>query len=345
MFRPLRLGSLTLPLLLLVCGFARAADEPEAAPPKQRTVAYLGFHIVDIRNVDLKSQSFFADLYMWMRFNQTDEAAAKEIEEKLEVMNGKFDSKEEADRKKIGDETYVCWRVTGTFFFEADLHKYPFDSQRMSIILENSNLEVDSLILADDRTSYERSKAPPNFWGVKEGLHIPEYHLTNVERLLSTSVYSTDFGDPTRPQASSEYARIEIALHFQRDYLSYILKIVVPLIIIIGMAYLVFWLPAEEVGTSSAIAITSLLSCMAYNVAVSQDMPQIGYLVISDKFFIASYILLFITLAETVVTYVLDKNDNPALANRLELASRILFPLASVGVFGLLILGGVPAAT
>ena len=321
---------------LLVAGAVLATPAVADEAPEQTTV-YLGFHIIDVRNVDMRNQSFFADYYVWMRFHTPSPERAKEIESKFEVMNGKLESKEEVDRKTLGDQTYICWRATGTFFFGANLRRYPFDSQSLELVFENANLEADSLVFADDTKSYERSKAPKQFWGVKAGVTIPQFRLNEVRRSQQISTYPTDFGDPSREQVESKYSRFVVSLQFQREYMSYVYKIVIPLLIIIAMAYLVFFIPAKELSTASTIAITALLTCMAFNIAVAQNMPEVGYLVVSDKFFIASYLLLFLTLAETVATYVLDDRGHGQAAERIDAISRVAFPVAVLGVFGYLL--------
>jgi hypothetical protein len=85
------------------------------------------------------------------------------------------------------------------------------------------------------------------------------------------------------------------------------------------------------------VAMTALLSCMAYNVAVSQNMPEIGYLVLSDKFFIATYLLLLLTLAQTFATFILDTRGKTEKAEKLDRASAIAFPLLVVGIFAFFI--------
>ena len=52
-------------------------------------------------------------------------------------MNGKPDSQQEIERKVVGEENYVCWRIGGTFHFEAKLQSYPFDTQGLDIVLEH----------------------------------------------------------------------------------------------------------------------------------------------------------------------------------------------------------------
>ena len=103
---------------------------------------------------------------------------------------------------------------------------------------------------------------------------------------------------PARTPKARTTRAFSLRASFEREYWSYAFKILIPLLIILAMAYLVFFLPAAQLDTSASVAMTALLSCMAYNVAVSQNMPEIGYLVLSDKFFIATYVLLLLTLAQ-----------------------------------------------
>jgi hypothetical protein len=101
------------------------------------------------------------------------------------------------------------------------------------------------------------------------------------------------------------------------------------------MAYLVFFLPAKEIQTASGLAITALLSCIAFNITVSQNLPEVGYLVVSDKFFLSTYILLFLTLLQSVLTFAW--NDQGHDVSKWDTISRIVFPLLYVLVFGYLL--------
>ena len=310
-------------------------------------------HVVQMRAVDARTESFYADLYLWLRFPAVPERSgpgaeggeglaaersqaeerAKEIIEKLEPVNGKFDSKDIVDDKVVGAERYICYRVTGTFFFVPDLKNYPFDTQVLPITVENATLEMEELLFVDDTISYEKSGTPPVRWGLSPSLSIPDYTLSRVDRDIFESKYPTSFGDPSRNPKGTHYSRFSLKVSFVREYWSYAFKILIPLLIILLMAYLVFFLPPNQLDTAASVAMTALLSCMAYNVAVSQNMPEIGYLVLSDKFFIATYVLLFLTLAQTFIAFILDGNGKPEAALKLDLASRWIFPVLVTVIF------------
>lgn len=289
-------------------------------------------HLVELRSVDARSESFYADLYLWLRYKGNGDQ--KEIIERVEPVNGKFDSIDVIDEKVVGEERYICWRVTGTFFFVPDLRLYPFDVQVLPITIEPAALEMEELVFVDDVVSYQRAGTPEAQWGISPHLLVPDYSLSGVQRLVTESIYPTNFGDPSKLKAGTHYSRFSLQVSLQREYWSYAFKILIPLLIILAMAWLVFFLPANMLDTSASTAMTALLSCMAYNVAVTTNMPEIGYLVLSDKFFIATYVLLLLTLAQTFLTFVLDADGQQALARKIDLVSRWAFPLLVAGIFG-----------
>ncbi|MFO0598898.1 MAG: hypothetical protein U0228_26560 [Myxococcaceae bacterium] len=300
----------------------------------------VGMHVNEMRAVDARTQSFYGDYYVWLRWNSTglSDEQNKAIAH-IEPVAGKFDSQDVIDDKQVGDEHYVCYRVTGNFFFTPDLKKYPFDTQLLPLTIENATLEAEDMVFIDDRVSYERAGTPEVRWGLSPTLAIPDYELKKVERSVFAAPYPTNFGDPSKAKSGTAYSRFTLKVSFEREYWSYAFKILIPLLIILAMAYLVFFLPPAQLDTAASVAMTALLSCMAYNVAVSQNMPEIGYLVLSDKFFIATYVLLLLTLAQTFATFILDAEGRTEAARRLDKGSAIAFPMLVIGIFVFFIAG------
>jgi hypothetical protein len=299
---------------------------------------FTGIHVVDLRTIDVKEQSFSADFYVWMRFKADglDEARLAQVMA-LEPVNGRFDSKEVIDDKLVGDQKYVCWRVVGTFFFLPDLKKYPFDEQVLPIVLESTSLEVDEVVLADDRESYARGGGPEERWGLAPSVVLPEFTLHRVERQIFEGTYATNFGDPSKQKAATRYSRFALRVSFIRDAWSYTFKILIPLLIILAMAWLVFFLPVDQLDTNASVSMTALLSCMAYNVAVSSNMPDIGYLVLSDQLFMGTYVLLLFSLGANFFIFSLDARDEKERAARLAKLGRLVFPALVVSLLALFV--------
>jgi hypothetical protein len=75
------------------------------------------------------------------------------------------------------------------------------------------------------------------------------------------------------------------------------------------------------------LAATSMLTLIAYRFAMSSVLPPIAYLTRLDVFMIGASVLVFWALATAVaVTYTMDYVDG-LLADRINLAGRVLAPL------------------
>jgi len=308
---------------------AASADDGPGDGEGQRKVL-VGFYIDNIRDLDVKARTFSIDFYVWIQFPGKGEEY-----EKLEFTNGKLTYKEEQDRREEKGFTYVCWRASGNFHQNFTLRDYPFDVQRLDIVLEHPVLEVKNLVYAHDVKSYERSLAPKDRWGIRNGLSLPEWRVTGTGLEVKEYVYETDFGFSTAPgqMIGSKYSRLILSIKLERISLPYFFKIVFPLALILTIAYLAFFIPPNEIGPAVSVALFSLLSTVVFYTAVSSNLPEVGYLVASDKFFIATIALIFLNLVQSVWTYNLARRGKDESAFRIEIACRILFPILYAAAF------------
>jgi hypothetical protein len=297
----------------------------------------IGLHITDCNNIDLRSGAFNAEFYYWLRYS-VDAGDDKTIE-RLDFVNGRLDLQEEQERKRIGDEIYVVFKVKGTFRFDPNLRTYPFDSQKLPIKIEHSVYDRDATVFVDDIRSYARGGHPKESC-LCEALRIPEYKVTTVSRNISDVVYNTDFGDYSAPTADSTYSRFAVSLTIERIYWPYLFKILLPLWVIWLMGYLMFLLPPKEIQGAIAISMSALLSCIAFEVTISQSLPPVGYLITCDKFFIVAYVLLSMNLAASLLAYRLHESDRQSAALALYGACRRMFPILFFLTFAFIALDG-----
>jgi hypothetical protein len=332
--------------LLAVAALAFAGSVADAGTDADPNVlpfqvkATVGFHVIAVRDVDLHAGTFYADFYFWMVRKKVGEDAKDKLVQSVEFMNGSVTGMDQPiEEKDVGtDLHYVCWHAGGTFHFTPELRYYPFDSQALEIQVENPDLERQYLVYADDRGSYQRSGEPEVRWGLKDDVNVYQYSLARVDREESISTYRTDFGDPRAEKAKSEYSRFTLRLVIAREFAPYFYKIMLPLLVILGVAYLVFWLPPREISTASSLAITALLSCIAFQISVAQTLPDVGYLITSDELFIVTYLLIFFALVQSLWTYRVAEEGHVERANQWDRRSRIIYPLLYLAAMGYLFL-------
>ncbi len=308
---------------------ARAQQPGGGAPAELRKVR-VGFYIYNVSDLDIKERRFSLDFYIWIRF--PGEGAEYE---KLDFVNGKIDHIEEQDRRVEGGHTYVSWRVAATFHQNFRLEDYPFDRQHLTVILEHPYLENYELLYEHDIESYERSLAPRDRWGIWNGLTIPEWKVIGTRLGTSEYLYETDFGWFTGPGQliGSKYSRLTLSIDIERISLPYFFKIILPLALVLAIAYLAFFIPPSELGAAVAVALFSLLATVVLYTTVSSNLPEAGYLVASDKFFIATIGMIFLNLVQSVWTYNLARRGRDEDAFRIEIACRIIFPIVYAAAF------------
>jgi hypothetical protein len=316
-----------------------AAPLPEATPLE----IPLGVHVVAIRDVDVRAMTFYADLYVWLRY-PVDHPLGERLTE-FEFANAR--DVEHAERwvdhpecwhEEIAGQHHWCWHVRGTFSFTPHLQRYPFDRQSLPIVIEHDDLEVHEVRFVDDADSYRRSGVPEEAWGVQPGLEVPEFEVGRMHRVFAEFGYASTFGDPRILQGRAAYSRATFSIGLRRDSLPYFLKIIVPIAVILLMSYLVFWMPVEEFATAFGLAITALLAVIASNVSVAETLPNVGYLVVSDWFFAATYVLLALSMVAIVLLYIAEKRGEDARARIWTRRWRWGYPVLCAGTLGYLAL-------
>ena len=107
----------------------------------------------------------------------------------------------------------------------------------------------------------------------------------------------------------------------------YWIKVIAPLVLIVAMSWAVFWIDPKESGSQISVAITAMLTLIAYRFAVGSDLPRVSYLTRLDYFILGATILVFASLIEVVVTSSYARTGNLERARAIDRWSSWLFPV------------------
>lgn len=110
----------------------------------------------------------------------------------------------------------------------------------------------------------------------------------------------------------------------------YLIKVIAPLLLIVMLSWLVFWLDPSEGGAQLGVAVTTFLTMIAYHVALASRLPEISYLTRLDVFVFSATLLVFLAMVEVVVTTNLARTERIKTARWLDRVCRVVFPAALV---------------
>ena len=129
-------------------------------------------------------------------------------------------------------------------------------------------------------------------------------------------------------KGNEQYSRISFIVDLQRNPADILQKLALPLLVVLILAYLVFYIPDYEIATASALTVTALLAAIAFQWTLNDSLPKVSYMTIVDKIFYLVYSFIFYAMAQTVITFNMSKRGDgmKKLSHRIEVHSRYLFP-------------------
>jgi hypothetical protein len=208
-------------------------------------------------------------------------------------------------------------RLWGNFSQRMDLQEFPMDSHDMEVIVVTTRYDVGELEFVE----YEGSPS-----GLSDNLSITDWNINSFS--ADAFEYQPTTNTPPIPA-------FRLRFSVTREVGYYLLKMVLPMMLIVGMSWLVFWIEPTEGGTQISVAVTSMLTLIAYQFLVSGLLPPVSYMTRLDGFILAATLIVFALLIEVIVTARLAATDRLKLARRIDIACRVAFPLAFVSLLGI----------
>ncbi len=92
------------------------------------------------------------------------------------------------------------------------------------------------------------------------------------------------------PKSPKSESALDIVITIERNFQHYVLKIMLPVFLILCVAWYVLWIPTEKYEARLNTSIIALLALIAYNFVFQDDIPKLEYLTDLDWFILISYI-------------------------------------------------------
>ncbi len=317
----------TLSLLLMMSSILFLPQEEDMVPPAANNEGRIEATIVllDISSISEPNEEITADFAIrleWfdpslasadappIRMLSLTEANAPQVT----IINGRNITTKLNPVAKVtpdGNATYQQ-RYQGTLGAPMNLRDFPLDEPEFFINMTIIDPQERTLVVDDDRSGMLK---PPSVagWEMIAGT----VEIDELKSLDGTEAYPT--------------ARLEFI--GKRDLTFFTWKLLIPLSLIVFMAYSVFWLDPTVLPSQLSLATSSVFTLIAYNFALSTMLPKSSYLTRADIFIVGCTLLVFGALYESVITGVLARAETKkALARKIDYVARFIFPCLFIGL-------------
>ena len=146
---------------------------------------------------------------------------------------------------------------------------------------------------------------------------MPGYDIDEPTISVDEVRYTSNFGD-LNSRANDVYSRVTIAIPVMHPILATSVKVLLPLILVVITASLIFHVPPSLIEARIGFGITALLTLVAMQWSALSNLPDGLYLVMLDVLYIASFMFVLTTLIQTLATSCKAREGDEAGAIRLD---------------------------
>ena len=275
--------------------------------------------LFDVEKVDTAAQSFTANLTLMMKWrdpglaHQGPASISIPLDQiwspRVQILNQQKIVSTFPPMAEVRPDGEVIHRqrLWGSFSQPLDLHEFPFDKQSLQITIVNVGF-------GDKKVNLVASPAS----GISERMTIPDWTISGWDLTL------TEFSVEDEPV---KFEGMVFSLAVERDKNFFKYKVIFPLILIVMMSWLVFWIDPSLASSQISIAVTAMLTMIAYRFALSGMIPRLGFLTSLDYFVLASTLVVFLAMIEVVYTAYLTTHNELDKARKVDFHARWIAPV------------------
>jgi hypothetical protein len=244
---------IVLPLAALLLSASVLAQSAPATQDEAKPVAttasdepvkvMVGAYINDIQLLDFKTNNYAVDLYVWFRWKAPDLDPSKT----MEFMNRYASDDNQRDELYAKPEAmpdgslYAIIRYQGRFSTNFALENYPFDTQELTVVMEDTISGADKEVYVPDGA---------NAVTLDPKITLPGFRVGKPTIMVSENTYPTNFGDISEPSGDT-YSRLTLSIPVTRPVVAMSIKTFIPIVLIVVWASLGASSDAQEASSAS----------------------------------------------------------------------------------------------
>ena len=259
----------SLALMVVWWGVLSGALAPQAAVASQGPAEVaMGAYLLRLSEVSQKDGTFSVDMWVWFRWKGDD----LKPYDTFEIANGKIESRSNAEVSDDGGYHYTSVRVQGTVFHDYDVRRFPLDDHRLTIELEDENLDASSLrYVADDGIALD------------PGLKVAGWAVSLLPARVEQHVYPTNYGLRSSGATSATYSRLILPVSLVRTGYGPLLKQFWISLLSVLLGLLAFRVRATDLDARFGLGVGSIFAASANAYAISDSLPQTVVITLAEQ--------------------------------------------------------------
>ena len=198
-----------------------------------------------------------------------------------------------------------------TLSTELDLRRFPFDYQLLPLVVQARGDDLDRTIL---KPTSQPAAVPTRAYG-SLAQWVPQSLNSYTGMVEGSASNATD---------------VEFRLKVQRSPKPYVFKFIIPLLLLVIVSWVTFWLSHEEFKTKDQLgsAVSTLLIIVAFNYTATTLLPKTDYLTYIDALLFTCFIFVCISIGVIVGIHLVQINSSAERALTARRIAGFVLPVA-----------------
>lgn len=279
---------------------------------------YLDLDLIRLFSVDDNEKSFHAEFYLSMR-DDGPETSIDLIEFSNAFVNPQTNDRQitvrvvsDGTRSEAYPDGIKIYHVSGRFLFQPQLQTYPFDTQRFSIDIRPKRGDRPFIVQPPPRDLRDTAVDADGWQPLQQFVGYDEDFVTTVD------------AKSHQPSVVPFY-KANFVWMMERETTDYYLRVVVPLLFILAVAYVSIFIPLSHFEAIVTIQVTALLSA----VALYLSLPTIDTdtTTLSDRIFLFNYMAVTLMIGVSVLRINGFVTERPRVQTTLTLLHVVAVPI------------------
>jgi hypothetical protein len=241
----------------------------------------VGFLLSHVRKYDIKEGTFEADFFV----SFTSDKPMPPLDP--DFTNGKAEKEVLAEKP-----TFKLYRFVGEFSSPPDLHLYPFDTQALTIEMEDDHNGTDQIRFVADK----------DHTNLDVGFGVTGWDVAYLQARVLDHFFPDRFAHD-----DLYHSRYKVTLGVTRYGTSAAFTVFVPAFVIVLISLSGLWLPRPELEVRSNASAPMLAAAVLFHFTLTQALPPTPYLTRADKLMLGVYLSLLLNMLATWAWFVFDE--------------------------------------
>ena len=246
-----------------------------------------GVYLKSLYDFNASTFSYDVDLWMWFKYKSDSLNPLKSIE----IANAKKYDYSNQSVEKRDNEIWASQNCKATINQNWNLQDYPFDHQKLEVVIEESNNDSRKLYLTASQNKFEYN----------DQIDIKGWRIDSTQIKNGISHYKSDFGDPSL-NGESDYSKVFYTIYLSRNSIGLFFKLFTGCYVAFLVAFLVFFIKPIYVDPRFGLSIGGLFAAVGNKYVADSNMPESISFTLVDSIHDVTFIFILITIVCSIIS-------------------------------------------